>query len=190
MKHIKLFEAFINENKAKNNQPFTSIGEVEKELKRAIEFSSKDDEDQTKITEDFIQNVFLFLKEKYNYILDKNVDDLNFSLKADNDDMLKRLLYNIIPKLKKAKAGEFSLDGGNIYKGYTNGGIWNGWECPYFEKEEADKIAKDYNGEFVDDTYVFPNDDDDVYESENLETVDGKKKVWAIGAYAWVWEKE
>lgn len=38
-------------------------------------------------------------------------------------------------------------DGKNIYEGYTYGNDWNGWECPYFTKEVADKMEQDHSDE-------------------------------------------
>lgn len=41
---------------------------------------------------------------------------------------------------------KFNIDNNeNIYEGYTYGDTWNGWACPYFTKEVADKMAKDYD---------------------------------------------
>lgn len=33
----------------------------------------------------------------------------------------------------------------NIYEGYTDGRLWNGWACPYFTKEVADEMMADHN---------------------------------------------
>ena len=40
---------------------------------------------------------------------------------------------------------KFNIDNNeNIYEGYTYGDTWNGWACPYFTKEVADQMTKDY----------------------------------------------
>ncbi len=88
-----------------------------------------------------------------------------------------------------AKPGFFSIDGETKYAGYTFGDDWNGFECPYFEKEAADKMSMDMMGRAEGDTYVFEQEDDEplTINSEIIKTVDGDKKVWPIGAYYWVW---
>lgn len=88
-----------------------------------------------------------------------------------------------------------------VYKAYTDGADWNGWDCPFFEKEEADRLMSDFNGAGMDgniyykeenDAYYFhdnnyPEDPDDQYEGLDLDTVDGLKHVYAIGAWSWTW---
>ena len=37
----------------------------------------------------------------------------------------------------------FSIDGGTAYAGVSNGRRWNGWECPLFTKEVAERIFQD-----------------------------------------------
>jgi hypothetical protein len=79
-----------------------------------------------------------------------------------------------------------------VFKGWTVGEIWNGWECPYFEKEEADKVVKASSGKWSKDgeTCHFDlNDEDYVVEKETIQTVEGPKVVWAIGNMYWIWSK-
>jgi hypothetical protein len=85
---------------------------------------------------------------------------------------------------RPAMKGTFSLDE-KSYDGYTFGEKWNGFECPYFEKDVADQIMKDMDGRFENDTYKFEGSED--FEPQDIDTEDGKKKVWAIGAYSWTW---
>lgn len=41
------------------------------------------------------------------------------------------------------KKAIFCIDGGiGYYQGYTNGESWNGWEVPYFTREEMDRVRK------------------------------------------------
>lgn len=103
-------------------------------------------------------------------------------------------------KEPKARAAVFSIDDEKKYKGWTFDDDWNGWACPYFEKKEADAIMKDFKGKFdkKKNAYLFnpegdgdkvPLADWDVYEMQVIDTPDGKKEVWAIGAWAWVWSE-
>ena len=77
------------------------------------------------------------------------------------------------------------------YAGYTTGATWNGWECPQFELEEAQRVVAAYNamageddGRIVWDevSRVFSN-------SVTGEVWDAVGNgLYAIGAWAWCWE--
>lgn len=74
------------------------------------------------------------------------------------------------------------------YAGYTTGyTTWNGWECPQFELEEAQRVVAAYNamaGRIVWDevSRVFSN-------SVTGEVWDAVGTgLYAIGAWAWCWE--
>lgn len=92
-----------------------------------------------------------------------------------------------------AERGNFSIDGEDAKKGWTFGDSWNGFECPYFEKPEADMIAKEFGGRFENGEYLFPLDPDEPngetenFSSQEIDTTEGKKTVWAIGAWGWTW---
>lgn len=93
---------------------------------------------------------------------------------------------------KPAVKGLFYLDAieDQTFPGYTFGDDWNGFEVPYFEKAEADKIMQALKGSYKNGTYVFDSgdeDDPDEYEVQTIDTVDGPKEVYAIGAYGWTW---
>jgi hypothetical protein len=99
-----------------------------------------------------------------------------------------------------AKAAKFSIDDSAEYQGWTFGETWNGFACPYFEKDVADKMTKDFSDEdwklYYDakkNSFIHEPKDEQ-YETEEFEvttidTLDGKKEVWPIGAYFWVWEE-
>ncbi len=86
------------------------------------------------------------------------------------------------------------------YIGYTSGRLWNGWATPYFEKEEAIRVAEEFNK-----CAEYPMQYDDVYdqfyildmETKELEkwegidyhTAEGIKHLYGIGAYSWVWDE-
>jgi len=95
-------------------------------------------------------------------------------------------------ELKKARKSTFTIDGEESFEGWTFDDEWNGFACPYFEKEAADKVAKYCNGKFDGkDTYSFDEEreEPEVYTSQMIETVEGKKKVWPIGAWMWTWSE-
>ncbi|QPA61253.1 hypothetical protein [Lysinibacillus sphaericus] len=94
----------------------------------------------------------------------------------------------------------FSIEQQKSYEGYTEHNIWNGWECPLFTKEVADKIAKDftiagvmyinYSKEF--DRYLVTYDiDEPILEwyDQITKVIDGKEvKLYPIGAFCWCWD--
>lgn len=106
-------------------------------------------------------------------------------------------------KTMKNRKATFSIDGieGQSFTGWTTGETWNGWATPYFEFEQAEKITaalgKDC-GRFdpAADAFITRESCDmGVGESEtwtalSIETPDGTKKVYAIGAYGWCWQED
>lgn len=92
----------------------------------------------------------------------------------------------------------FLVDGWNesdAVWGWTQGEKWNGFECPHFEKSEAEKIASIYGGWFDDDYQAFfiPTvdypEDPEIY-GYNIWNIDGElKKLWAVGSWCWTWYK-
>ena len=93
----------------------------------------------------------------------------------------------------------FSFDGGKeFYEGYHNPNkLWNGWAMPCFEKGIADIIKKRQNQRKdhiyyreLDDYYVnihLLNHKEDIFDTIILDTPDGKKKLYQIGAGYWKW---
>lgn len=68
-------------------------------------------------------------------------------------------------------------DSENIYEGYTDGRLWNGWATPYFTKEVADKMTKDYEEamyyeERLDAYIVVDNNHDNLIDSGAKDLVD------------------
>lgn len=86
------------------------------------------------------------------------------------------------------------------YIGYTSGRLWNGWATPHFEFEEAKRVTEGFN-----ETAEFPMQYDEVYdqfyildtetselekwEGVEIQTAEGFKHVYGIGAYSWVWDE-
>jgi hypothetical protein len=88
----------------------------------------------------------------------------------------------------------FSIENGEAFRGYDLGDTWNGWRMPAFPFAEAQKVAEacsiNYDAKL--DAFIFDYDKDydpEVYSSKEYQTVDGTKKLYAIGAGCWVWEK-
>lgn len=81
-------------------------------------------------------------------------------------------------------------DSSNVYIGYTDGTLWNGWATPSFELSEARKVMLDYNLKYDSKTDTFISDDDIVatWQGYDIQTPEGTKHVYNIGAYSWVWD--
>lgn len=84
------------------------------------------------------------------------------------------------------------------YIGYTSGKLWNGWATPYFEKEEAIRVAEGFNecaefpmqyDEIYDQFYARYDDDYEIWKGEDIQTADGIKHLYGIGAYCWIWDE-
>ncbi len=88
------------------------------------------------------------------------------------------------------------------FDGFTKNENWNGWACPYFTFEQAQKVLKIYNqlrqiiGQkdlaFYDpaaDAFVFPADDEDEPEIFAAITENGQK-YYPVGAFMWIWEEQ
>ena len=85
------------------------------------------------------------------------------------------------------------------YEGYTDGTLWNGWECPWFTKEVAEEIMRDLNRDGVEteydkktDSYIVKREDDDtpdVFDGADVETEDGILHLYPIGAWCWIWDE-
>lgn len=97
----------------------------------------------------------------------------------------------------------FDSDPDTTFPGYTKGEEWNGWACPYFEREVAERIAKRYvemHEDGPDEGYEAKYDSErdafvfyePVYEEPivfNSVEIDGKK-LYAVGAYHWTWREK
>lgn len=93
----------------------------------------------------------------------------------------------------------FYIEDSPVYKGYTSGCHWNGWATPYFTLEEAQKIQAEWNidAEFPmlynasKDEFRVECDEDEPYiwKGEDIQTVDGIKHLYGIGAYSHRWDE-
>lgn len=81
------------------------------------------------------------------------------------------------------------------YIGYTGGRLWNGWSTPYFEIAEAKRVAEGFNE--CAENPIFYNEqskkfytfDGDVWKCETVQTDEGIKHLYGIGAYSQPWEE-
>ena len=90
-------------------------------------------------------------------------------------------------------------DNEKSYEGYTDGTLWNGWECPWFTKEVADEMIKDFikeGGEaeydLETDSYIFQAeewDQADTFDGADVVTEDGIQHLYPIGAWCWIWDE-
>ena len=84
---------------------------------------------------------------------------------------------------------QVTLTGDEAFLGLVDPSVrWNGFLCPEFSREEAEKVAEWINADrerkatWVDGTLFVTYDEyTDVYEAN----ADGN---YAIGAFAWVWQ--
>lgn len=88
----------------------------------------------------------------------------------------------------------------NAYIGYTSGALWNGWATPYFTLEEAQRLQADFNRgidtpmlyDVAKDEFRIQYDGDDepyIWKGEDIQTVDGIKHLYGIGAYSHIWDE-
>lgn len=90
----------------------------------------------------------------------------------------------------------FSIEwlGEQTFEGYTQGGDWNGWECPFFPFESAERIVAAYKKlghrasfDQERDAFCFTNEESGEVEKFSAVEVAGRT-LYAIGARAWIWE--
>lgn len=97
------------------------------------------------------------------------------------------------------KKALFQIGDGPIYMGYTSGTRWNGWSTPYFPLEEAQRLQEAWNKggtstmlyDANKDEFVCRYEDDDspyIWEGEDINTEDGVKHLYGIGAYSHIWD--
>lgn len=90
--------------------------------------------------------------------------------------------------------------GYETFEGFTKDENWNGWDCPYFTFEQAQKVLKTYNmlrsliGQkdlayyhSAADVFVFPTSEE---ESETFAAIiENGQKYYPVGAFCWIWEE-
>lgn len=106
------------------------------------------------------------------------------------------------------RPARFTIDGlDGLFEGYTDGRRWNGWACPVFARDEADRIAKAFraqpgpDGPFEaryaadSDAFIFcdpaddPQDEPLAFHSRRVETADGPLTLYFVGTSYWTWDE-
>ncbi len=85
-------------------------------------------------------------------------------------------------------------------EGWTDGSLWNGWATPHFEYPEARRVMELINeqdsmasGTYdeLGDQFCFNIEGEEECYPAIYAKVEGKTtKLYAIGAWAWVWEED
>lgn len=94
---------------------------------------------------------------------------------------------------------KFTIDvyGDVQFDGFTTDEDWNGWACPYFTFEQAQRIVAEHQRfgllawyDADADKFVFSVEQGRVGEPDEFEAVeiDGRK-LYPIGARCWIWEE-
>jgi len=102
----------------------------------------------------------------------------------------------------KEEKAYFNIGNNQYYEGYhIKDSRWNGFATPSFEKEIADIIAHNFstsnfkiNYDKKKNCYVIKEYEDFKvvntysFEKVTIDTHDGKKEVYPLGAYYWTWD--
>ncbi len=94
---------------------------------------------------------------------------------------------------KTAQKIKVTIDDVNIFDAWSLEEVWNEWAIPYFEKQEADRVAKVHSCKYnvIKDAYEFEQDGEiEEFESVTIDTPEGPKKVYSIGGGSWIWDKK
>lgn len=81
-----------------------------------------------------------------------------------------------------------------VFQGFTKDEEWNGWACPYFSFEEAQRITIAFNTlpnvkawyEMTEDKFFFEFTDE---KEEYNSIIANDKKLYPIGNSNWIWER-
>lgn len=96
---------------------------------------------------------------------------------------------------EKLKKGKFTISGDNVYLGYHDPErLWNDFNTPMFEWDEAVKIADAFDSIEVDRERKMIKSVDDEFDpypiySKEYPTEDGEKKLYSIGTASWKWKE-
>lgn len=91
--------------------------------------------------------------------------------------------------------------GYEIFSAFTKGEVWNGWDCPYFIFEQAQKVLKTHNifrsivgdkkisyYDLERDAFIFPvtgKDESEIFAA----IIENGEKYYPIGTFCWIWEE-
>lgn len=99
------------------------------------------------------------------------------------------------------KRVQVQIDGGTIYPAWSNGRRWNGWACPMFDHEVMLQLVNEPDSGLVFNDVSATNTeahvvcdfydgmDIEVFKPETVETTEGPRLLWPIGAGFWIWDE-
>ena len=107
-------------------------------------------------------------------------------------------------------AERFVLDDvAEVFDVYTDGSLWNGWHCPRFTREQADRVCEALNAKYGDgDKRMYYDPASDAYrvregfldyDDDGMEPAKGavgvipgagSVKLYSIGGWSWCWWKD
>lgn len=76
-----------------------------------------------------------------------------------------------------------TFDGERAFTALDNGGYWNGFLCPIFDKATAYEIAEYVIG--ITNPFDYETANDYIIDTTPMRTANG----WTIGAYGWAWQE-
>jgi hypothetical protein len=104
-----------------------------------------------------------------------------------------------MPEFEKAR---FNIDAipDTVFEGYSDGDTWNGFACPYFEKDVAEHVLRasvrnGYSWTYDADRDAFivrsiqdpPDYEPEEFLGQSIMVNGQKITVYGIGAYFWIW---
>ena len=82
-----------------------------------------------------------------------------------------------------------------LFSAYVDESVrWNGWLCPYFTREEAERVVDALKVGVYDaerDAFVVHDEDGQPFETfeRTALTADDGSALYAVGAYSWSWSE-
>jgi hypothetical protein len=121
------------------------------------------------------------------------------------EEILERFSFHVATAEElgsKWQPAEFAIDDGPRFQGYTDQGKWNGWACPRFGLDTAKSVVayfKDTDGQnsgvydeatdqFLMHNSDYPDEEQEVYGSVEIEVGGAKIKTYGIGSGSWCWD--
>lgn len=127
-----------------------------------------------------------------------NWQDVDWDTVDDFEDLHEDVVEGDYKRIVVTSDG---LDAEDVFPAYSNGALWNGWECPFFEKRIADRVMEMSNNNNIDshmrydaDTdayylldYNYEEDGEERIDGVDIDTEEGTKHAYPIGAWSWTW---
>lgn len=180
-----------------------TIGKYEGKLYMCVYSEDTTEQGHKRITEKYLLEV---TKELSYYDTPRVMGGGNVRVLEEievNETQLSRteIFYNFARKTK------FSIDDNKSFEGYTFNEYWNGWDCPYFTKDVAMEICKEFSCKYDENEEFrcFYDEDSDTFYSEDwntdyereeigcpteINTEDGMIKVYNFSYAGWTWSED